>query len=130
MRTCIHTCTHTRMYKNIFALLPLGPLSWSSCAILFTIQLSVNSPLERRGPFVSRATHPRVRTRVARFGLHQPMFLSLYFSFFLCFSSILSVRSAGRGLDIGGAHEFLCEITYYDDLYIPSSFNNKASSFI
>lgn len=114
MRTCIHTCTHTRMYKNIFALLPLGPPSWSSCAILFTIQLSVNSPLERRGPFVSRATHPRVRTRVARFGLHQPMFLSLYFSFFLCFSSILSVRSGGRGngLDIGGAHEFLCEITY------------------
>lgn len=131
-RECEHVSTrvYTHMYKNIFALLPLGPPSWSSCAILFTIQLSVNSPLERRGPFVSRATHPRVRTRVARFGLHQPMFLSLYFSFFLRFSSILSVRSAGRGLDIGGAHEFLCEITYYDDLYILSSFNNKASSFI
>lgn len=115
-RECEHVSTrvYTHMYKNIFALLPLGPPSWSSCAILFTIQLSVNSPLERRGPFVSRATHPRVRTRVARFGLHQPMFLSLYFSFFLCFSSILSVRSGGRGngLDIGGAHEFLCEITY------------------
>lgn len=108
--TCIHTCTYTRIHENIFALyhwvLPLGPpaLYYSPFSCPWTL-------LERRGPFVSRATHPRVRTRVARFGLHQPMFLlpspRLSFSFFslFCFSPILSARSAGRrnGLDIGGA---------------------------
>lgn len=56
----VHIYTYTREY---FCPLPLGPPSWSSCAILFTIQLSVNSPRAERAFCLARHSSSRSNAR-------------------------------------------------------------------
>lgn len=121
----VSTRVHIRVYvREYFCPLPLGPPSWSSCAILFTIQLSVNSPRAERAFCLARHSSSRSNARgplwITPTDVSPPVFSSLFFFFLLLFHSLRPfcwkkerLRYIG-GTTLQRAHEFLREITYYD----------------
>ena len=112
MRTCIHTCVHTHV-QEYFCPFTIG----SSLLVLlrYIIHHSAVRELSSRAErafCLARHSSSRSNARGPLWITPTNVPLSLFF--FLSLLLFHSLRSGGRGngLDIGGAHEFLCEITY------------------